>query len=102
MNKEDFKSEYPYLFKLSIFFRVSGVIYICASAIILITGFAEIFTQRYVFEEGDINLIFPLVVGALIMALFSYASAELILLLVRIEFNTGKDKPSNGNKSLTN
>jgi len=91
MKKEDFKSEYPWLFRLNIFFRALGVINIIVSIVSFIIWIAEVSFEEYVFYKGDSYIFFLSFAGSLTMIIFSFALAELIKLIVRIEFNTRKD-----------
>ena len=86
MNSDILKHNYPALSIISALFTVFGIIILIASIGGIIYGITLL--NGYDTKEIGIIIIVACIVGGLLYALLFIGSAELIKVLVRIEFNT--------------
>ena len=101
MNIDRFKKEYPGLSTISIIFMVIGIVIIGFAIIGLIYGLSLL--DEYGDErQVGIYLIISALVSGLLFSIPFFAFAELIKLLVRIEFNTRKDTVDDISKRFDN
>jgi hypothetical protein len=101
MNIDRFKNEYPGLSTISIIFKVIGIVIILFAVIGLIYGL--LLLDGYGDERlVGVYLIISALVSGLLFSVTFFAFAELIKLLVRIEFNTRKDTVDEINKRFDN
>ncbi len=99
MNTDRFKNEYPGLSTISIIFKVIGIVTIVSASIGFFYGLSLVYGYG---EEKQIGiyLIISSLVSGLLFSIPFFAFAELIKLLVRIEFNTRKDSDNNTSKRI--
>lgn len=99
MDEERMNKDYPGLTTVSILFKVIGILVFAIAAIVLIWGIV-ILTDKYRGNEGLYYIGVSLL--SMLFAVPYFATAELIKLIIRIEFNTRKghfDESVNENNS---